>query len=126
MSNRKLPLEATNGIETWALDTTGAVNLGNAVDGRVVSSMMLQVIANGSDFALVLGKKLHRSSIDDADVVATWYENMHAGPEKVTAGTAITDAADLLVKVYTDGCDVVLDYAHTSGETLVEVERCRG
>lgn len=108
---------------TWAIDTTGVINLGDASE-PTVSSRLLQIRANGAVFSLVLRQKLHASGVADASAPTTVYSRPNIGAAEIIAGTAIT--GDALAKVICDGTDVIMDVTMTSGTLLVETSPVYG
>lgn len=112
----KLTRHETTGLQTWVIDTTAAINIGTPAEG-VVGSWTLQVIGGGS-YSIVLQKKLRNSAVSDAASPDTYYIN-HATGVSVNAGTAITGAG--LFSVPSNGCDVILDIAYTSGACSIEL-----
>ena len=103
------------------LTATAVRNIGEAAEG-VVGSWVVQVSGTFSG-ALKLRKKIRRGVVADGSAAPTYYQDFAAGTN-VAANTDITAAGLFLVPCY--GCDLVLDYTHTSGTCVVEVEPLLG
>jgi hypothetical protein len=108
-------------MRTVTLNVTGVRNIGEAAEG-VVGSWIIQVSGTFSG-ALKLRKKIRQGVVADAAAAPTYYTNFATGVS-VAANTDITGAGLFLVPCY--GCDLVLDYTHTSGACVVEAEPLLG
>lgn len=117
MANTKTLIDNAKGPPVWTvkLNTTGVVEVGDAASGAV-GSWVLQISGTFSG-SLVLKKKIYGGNVAASSATSTYYTNFAAGTD-VAAGTALTAAG--ILKVPCDGCSLVFDYTHTSGEMVVE------
>jgi hypothetical protein len=103
---------------TFSSSATGLAPIGDA-GTAVVSSYVFQIMTTAAAFSLNIKKKLRGSSETFANAGATWYEDMNAGPDTVSGGTAISAAGTY--KVYADGCELALNMLTNNGTVVVEM-----
>lgn len=104
-------------IQSMNLTATQVVNLGDAREG-VVSSWVLGVSGTfvGS---MILRKRMRGGSVAVASAGQCWYTNALTNTA-VAAGVAITAGGIYVVQA--DGCDIIIDYAYTSGSLVLETD----
>lgn len=102
---------------TFLLDTTGTVNIGDA--GSRPGAAFIVQISGTFVGSLTFRKKARNSSVADASAGAASYSNPLTDPFEVTALTAALTAAGM-AKIYVEGCALILSYTATSGTVVVE------